>query len=181
MGDPDLLLRVSRSLDRWVSRLTLAVAWLALPLLITLTVVNVLARRFHGPGWPALYELGAEVFFVLVMLSFGYAYLRDGHVRVDIVRERMSTLWIAWIEIFGCLAIVIPLSAYLIDYGARSAWAAFVQGEREAATDLPYQWVVKAAVPLGFLLLLLSAVSVVTRNVLHLARKHGAPAPEAER
>jgi TRAP-type mannitol/chloroaromatic compound transport system permease small subunit len=172
--------RTSEVLDRAVSGLTLVFAWVALLALIAMTVVNVVARRALGVSWPVLYELGAEVFFALVMLSFGYGYLRDGHVRVDIVRERMPARWLAWIELFGCLGIVMPLSVYLIDYGARSAALSFAQGARGAALDLPYEAVVKAAVPVGFLLLLIAAIVVVIRSARFLAARTGAPAPPSD-
>lgn len=176
--DFSAIARVSRGIDRWVSRLTLGFAWFALPLLIVVTVVHVVGRQFGDVGSGTLYELGSELFFALVMLSFGYAYLRDGHVRIDIVRDRMRARWLAWIELVGCLVILTPLSGYLIVYGGESAWLAFTQGERSGALmDLPLQWVVKATVPLGFLLLLLAGVSVVIRNFLFLLRREDGPAP----
>ena len=90
----------------------------------------------------------------------------------------MRARWLAGIELFGCLAILMPLSGYLIVYGAESAWLAWAQGERSGALmDLPLQWVVKATVPLGFLLLLLAGVSVVVRNWLFLLGREDGPAP----
>lgn len=172
------LSRLSIGIDRWVSRLTLGFAWFALPLLIVVTLVHVVGRQFYDVGSGTLYELGSELFFALVMLSFGYAYLRDGHVRIDILRDRMRARWLAGIEVFGCLAILMPLSGYLIVYGAESAWLAWAQGERSGALmDLPLQWVVKATVPLGFLVLLLAGVSVVVRNWLFLLGREDGPAP----
>lgn len=167
---------LSRALERWVSRVTLAFAWLALPLLTALTVVSVAGRRF-GLGGEELYELGGDVFFGLVMLSFGYAYQRDGHVRIDIFRERIPARWLAGIELLGCLAILMPLSAFLIVYGGESAWRAWRYGERQSATGLPLQWAVKAFVPLGFLGLLLASVSVMIRNGLFLFGRTPGPAP----
>lgn len=173
-----VLARLSRALDRWLSRLTLAFAWNALLLLISVTVLNVVGRQFYRGDWATLSELGSDLFFALVMLSFGYAYLRDGHVRIDLFRDRMPVRWVAWIELVGCLAILFPLSWFLIEYGVASAWLSLIQGERSSAVfDLPSQWVIKATVPLGFLLLLLSGVSVVIRNGLFLMGKQGAPAP----
>lgn len=169
---------LSVGIDRWVSRLTLGFSWFALLLLITVTVVHVVGRQFGDVGSGTLYEAGSELFFALVMLSFGYAYLRDGHVRIDILRDRMRARWLAWIELAGCLAILMPLSGYLIVYGGESAWMAWAQGERSGALlDLPLQWIVKATVPLGFLLLLLAGVSVVVRNGLFLLGREDGPAP----
>lgn len=175
-----LLLRGSRILDRAVAALALAFAWVALPLLILFPVFSVAGRQFRF-GSESLYELGGNLFFVLVMLSFGYAYLRDGHVRVDVFRSRLTLQRIAWIELLGCLVIVIPLSWFLVDFGAEAAWRAFAHGERASGlADLPLQWLIRASVPLGFLGLLLAAVSVALRNLLFLLGTHGAPAPEGD-
>jgi TRAP-type mannitol/chloroaromatic compound transport system permease small subunit len=173
-----LLGGVGLILERSVAGLALAFAWLALPLLILFTVLKVTGRWFRLGESAALYELGGDLFFVLVMVSFGYAYLRDGHVRVDIFRGRFAPRVVAWIELIGCLVIVMPLSWFLVDFGADIARAAFTQGERAGAFgDLPLQWLVKASVPLGFLALLLAALSVTVRNILFLLDAQGAPAP----
>lgn len=174
-----MIAALGRALDRWIARFALAFAWPSLLLLIGLTVFDVGGRQFHDVGAVARRALEADLFLGLVMLSFAYAYLRNGHVRVDIVRERMRPRWIAGVELFGCLAIMLPLSWLLIRYGAASAWLAFLHGERsEAAAGLPIEWVVRSTVPLGFLLLLLSGVSVSIRNVLFLTGKEKAPAPQ---
>ena len=139
-------------------------------------MLNVAGRWLPLGGTAALYELGADLFFALVMLSFGCAYLLDGHVRVDIFRGRFGLRCIAWIELLGCLGIAIPLSWVLVSYGGEGAWRAFAQGERGVG-DLPVQWIVKASVPLGFLGLLLAAFCVAIRNALFLLGRHDAPSP----
>jgi TRAP-type mannitol/chloroaromatic compound transport system permease small subunit len=176
-----VLLRWSRILEHSVAGLALAFAWLALPLLILFTVLSVASRWFRVGETAALYELGGDLFFVLVMLSFGYAYLQDGHVRVDIFRGRLAPRVVASIELVGCLVIVTPLSLFLVDYGVDAAWAAFVRGERASAFgDLPLQWLVKASLPLGFLGLLLAAVCVTVRNILFLLGTRGTPSPSSD-
>jgi TRAP-type mannitol/chloroaromatic compound transport system permease small subunit len=173
--------RLSDALDRWVSRLSLGMAWLALISLMALMLFHVIGRQFRDVSSEALAELGADLFFGLVMFSFGYAYLRDGHVRVDVFRDRLPARWIAWMEILGCLTILMPLSSVLILRGWEAAWLSLVQGERPSAlTDLPVQWIVKATVPIGFLLLLLSALCVTMRNVLFLVGREPTPAPHTD-
>lgn len=178
MTPATILLRWSRFFEAVVACLALVSAWLALPTLILFTTLNV-AGRWVGIGESAtLYELGGDLFFLLVMSSFGHAYLRDGHVRVDIFRSRLEPRVIAWIELAGCLLVVMPLSWFLVEDGAEAARAAFVQGERAGALkDLPLQWLVKASVPLGFLGLFLAAAAVTARNVLFLLGVPGMPAP----
>jgi len=92
----------------------------------------------------------------------------------------MSKRRIAWIELFGGLAILVPLSGLLVVYGGQAAWLSFRQGERVGGLDLPFEWVLKATVPLGFLLLLLSAASAALRNALFLRGQAEGLAPQGE-
>jgi TRAP-type mannitol/chloroaromatic compound transport system permease small subunit len=170
--------RLSRRLDQVVSGLTLAVGWIVILTLIPLMLFHVLGRQVQDVRSEALAEIAADLFFVLVMLSFGYTYLRDGHVRVDVLRHRLGPAWTARLEIVGCVTILLPLSGILIIQGLTLTWLAFKIGEQ--AVELPYQWIVRAAVPLGFLLLLLAGVSIVIQNALFLAGAEVAPAPRAD-
>jgi TRAP-type mannitol/chloroaromatic compound transport system permease small subunit len=173
--------RLSAAIARWIQRITIALAWLLLASLLVVTTVHVLGRQFVDVESEALSELAGDLFFALAMVSFGFAYLEDGHVRVDVVRERFGARRLAWIELLGCLLIAVPLGCLLLDYGGRSAWASLVQRERSVAIlDLPLQWVVKAAVPLGFLSFLLSAVSIAIQNCLFLLGDEPSPAPRGD-
>ncbi len=170
--------RLSEVIERWVGRVTLAVAWAILLLLLAVTGVHVIGRQFLHVGSEALAELAGDLFFGLTMASFGFAYLKDGHVRVDVLRERLGARGRAWIELLGCLLIAVPIGVLLVDYGTRSAWLSLQQAERSNALgDLPVQWMVKAAVPLGFLSFSLSAASVAIRNWLFLVGRGPGPAP----
>lgn len=162
-------------LDRVVSGLALAVAWFVIPMLIVIMLFHVLGRQVRDVMSESLAEASADLFFALTMTSFGYTYLRDGHVRVDVLRDRFGPIRIAWLEILGCVTVLLPLSSILIAQGFTLTWFAFRLGEEGAV--LPYLWIVRATVPLGFLLLLLAAVSVIVRNVLFLVGAERAPAP----
>jgi TRAP-type mannitol/chloroaromatic compound transport system permease small subunit len=99
------------------------------------------------------------------MGSFGYAYLRDAHVRVDSASRHFSARTRAWIELVGCIAVLMPICGVLIWYGGDAAWRSFLQAERLAVSDLPLQWLVRLAVPAGALLLLAAALCVCARCV----------------
>jgi TRAP-type mannitol/chloroaromatic compound transport system permease small subunit len=81
----------------------------------------------------------------------------------------------------GCVAILMPVCAILIYHGLDSTLTSFLGGERpEAFADLPIQWVVKATVPIGYLLLLLAGMCVAVRNLLFLSGREAAPVPQGE-
>lgn len=168
-------------IDRWVTRVTLVCACFIMTALIAATTLDVAIRQIAHIGSDKLKELESCLFLALVMISIGYAYLRDGHVRIDIARERAAPRTRAWVEMVGCIAIMMPLSAVLIYHGFDSALSAYSGGERpEAFSDLPIQWAIKATVPVGYLLLLLSGVCVAARNLLFLCGMASAPSPQGE-
>jgi len=181
MGALAGLATLGRGVDRWVTRITLACAWFNLLCLIAVTATDVTNRQIAHVGSDKLKEIESSLFLALVMTSLGYTYLRDGHVRIDIFREKMSARTRALVELMGCLTILLPICAILIYHGADSALTAFLGGETpEAFSGLPIQWVVKSTVPIGYLLLFLSGTCVMTRNFLFLIGKEPAPAPQGE-
>ena len=172
---------LGRSVDRWVTRITLACAWFTISALIAVTSLDVAIRQIAHIGSDKLKEIESSLFLALVMTSIGYTYLQDGHVRIDIFRERMPPRTRAWVELAGCVAILMPVCAILIYYGLDSTLTSFLGGERpEAFATLPIQWVVKATVPVGYLLLLLAAICVAARNLLFLCGRETDPAPRGE-
>src|SRR5262245_66615927 len=85
-----LAARLADALDQIVSRTAVLFSRVALPLMIACGAGLVIGRHLRlGPA-ADLKEVESVLFFGLVMLSFGYAYLRDAHVRIDLVRPRLS-------------------------------------------------------------------------------------------
>ncbi|OGK83190.1 MAG: hypothetical protein A2X52_13570 [Candidatus Rokubacteria bacterium GWC2_70_16] len=71
---PALASRLAAAIERWVARLTLAVTWASLLLLLAVTGVHVIGRQFLDVGSETLSELAGDLFFGLAMASFGFAY-----------------------------------------------------------------------------------------------------------
>ena len=71
----------------------------------------------------------------------------------------------AWIEVLGCVLIIVPFCLLLIVYGGEFALGAFATGERSrAGLGLPMRWIIMSTLPLGGLLLLLAGLSIAVRN-----------------
>lgn len=158
-------------LDGTVRRIGAAVAFVLLPVLIAVTVFDVVGRQYGNVGSSRLQELEWYLFFGLVLLTFGSTYVTDGHVRIDVLRARLTPRAQAWIEAFGCALLLLPACAMIVVYGIDSAVLSFEQGERSrAALGLPYRWIVKSLVPAGMGLLLLAGLAAFLRALLELSR-----------
>ena len=143
------LLRVEgvlNSVTTWTGRIG---AWISVPLMIII-VFDVITRRFLVLGSTKLQEGEWHMHAVLFLLCFGFAYLRNAHVRISLVHERFSPTTQRWIEFIGCLIFAIPYCAivfyFAIDFVERS-WA--VGEASDSATGLPFRWAIKGFLPAG--------------------------------
>ncbi len=139
-------------------------AYVFLPGLILTSIFDISTRRFLQLGSTPLQELTWHFFFACVMFGIGYTYLVDKHVRVDILRERLSPKWRTRVERVMLIGLLIPLSLIIIWFGGRMTWLSYLQGEgSRAALGLSSRWIVKSALPLGAFLLLLAAIYRLAR------------------
>jgi TRAP-type mannitol/chloroaromatic compound transport system permease small subunit len=155
-------------------------ACVLLPTQIVLSVGYVVARRFINFQLTPLQELEWHLFFGLVFLTLGAAYLADRHVRIDILRDRMGERTRAIIEIGGFCLALLPFCVIIIYLGTSFAWDAFIVGEHSRAPlGLSHRWIIKSMMPIGALLLLLAGFVVTLRNFKLVRSRTGHPADSA--
>lgn len=164
----ETLLRVSNALDRgivWIGRI---VAWSSVALMFII-VFDVITRRYFNLGSTKLQEFEWHLHTLLFAFCLGYAYLKDAHVRIDLVYDRLGRRAQMWIELLGCLLFLIPYCLVVLYYGEDWWYRSFEINEAsDSATGLPYRWIIKATIPLGFILLLLATGVVAARKAIRL-------------
>jgi len=144
------------AIGRWVSW-----TWLAL---LAIIVLNVLLRYAFGEGRIEFEEIQWHLYSVGFLLGMSYAYEADAHIRVDVLHERFSARTRAWIELYGIFLLLLPFIALVLIFSVPFVQQSYAVGEvSQAPGGLPYRWLMKAALPLGFLLLLLAAISRLSR------------------
>lgn len=183
----ELLIRVSDALDYVIVKIGRIAAWAGL-LLILVTIFDVVTRRFLVLGSTKLQEAEWHLHVVLFAFCLGYAYLKDAHVRIDLLRENLSerTRW--WIEVAGCVFFLLPFCFLVIWFGIDFVERAYATNEVSAsATGLTHRWIIKSVIPLGFSFLALSGITVLLRKIVELfgpedlrARVHDIEDAEAE-
>jgi len=164
----ELLIRVSEGLDRVIVKIGKIAAWAGLALILV-TIFDVVTRRFLVLGSTKLQELEWHFHVILFALCLGYAYLKDAHVRIDLVRERLRerTQW--WIEVAGCLLFLLPYCGLVVWYGIDFTERSFATSEISAsATGLTHRWLIKAVIPIGFSILALAGIAVLLRKFVEL-------------
>ena len=129
-----------------------------LPALVLVSIFDIVTRRFLQYSSTPLQELTWHFFFACVMFAIGYTYLKDGHVRVDILRERLPRRVRMRMERALLILLLIPLALVLFWFGSRMTWLSYLQDEgSRAALGLSARWVIKSTLPIGALLLFLAA------------------------
>lgn len=155
--------RLSLFIDRWIRKLAEACSWIWLALLIVI-VGNVILRYAFGEGRVELEEIQWHFYSLGFLIGLSYAYTADRHIRVDVLRERFSPRFTAWIELYGTIFLLLPFILLVVFYAIPFVIASIDLAERsQAPGGLPYRWAIKAALPLGFLLLLASTLARLSR------------------
>lgn len=148
-----------------------AASWLLLAMaLVTLTVV--ILRYVFATGFIWLQESYIWLNGIAFMVGAGYTLLRDGHVRVDVIYRSASARFKAWVNLLGCLLLLLPtvlvVAWFSVPYVAAS-WER-LETSREAA-GLPGVFVLKSVLLLYCLLLGLQALALAARSALALLER----------
>jgi TRAP-type mannitol/chloroaromatic compound transport system permease small subunit len=175
------IMKLSDWLAAIVTGVGRVIAWLAVPLMLII-VVDITMRKlveydpslvqtfmYREIGSTKLQEMEWHLHAVLFLLCLGYAYIKNAHVRVEVVREKIGPRTRAWFELFGAIVFVVPYCYVVLWYGWDFAERSFMLNEQSSAlTGLPYRWIIKAMLPIGFVFLAIAALSVALRNVVYL-------------
>ena len=154
---------LSERIDNFVQRIGQALSYIWLALLAVI-VINVLLRYLFSEGRIELEELQWHLYSIGFLLGMSYAYQADVHIRVDVLHERFSPRLRAWIELYGVLLFLVPFIALILIYSVQFVSSSYLVGEVSPSPGgLPYRWAIKAMLPLGFALLLLTVLARLIR------------------
>lgn len=169
---PSALARFCAFIDRantWVARF-----WGASILVVTIAILyEVIARGFLGQATVWANETTVYLSAVTYLLGGGYALMRRGHVRIDLIYGALgpSAKTVADVISFICFALYVGA---LVWVGTQMAWSSFQQSEGTGTPWNPPIWPVKMAIPIAGLLLLLQGIANLLRELGIVAEE---PAP----
>ncbi|MDH3709821.1 MAG: TRAP transporter small permease subunit [Cyclobacteriaceae bacterium] len=152
--------------ERLVEALGRFASWLTL-LLVVIICGDVISRYLFNKSSVAIYELEWHVFSLIFLLGASYAFKHDRHVRVDVVYSRLSPKAQAWINLVGTLILLLPFCTILLIEGWDFVSNSYRLLESSAdAGGLPARYIIKSAIPVGFLFVIIQAFSVVCKSIL---------------
>lgn len=159
------LLKLERLINRFSDLMGKITAVLFILLLLNV-FYDVIMRYLFNDVSIGMQELEWHLYAAIFMLAIPYALRHDGHVRVDLFYERMSTRTKAWLDLFGTLVLLIPFSILIIWFGIDFAYESFKLGEGSGDPGgLPYRWIIKAVIPFAFIAILISGIGMILKSV----------------
>ena len=163
------LLKTTRVVDTFSEWSGKAVAWLIVPLFLSLTYEGFARYLFNAPTLWA-YDVSYMLYGAIFMLGAHYTLLKGAHIRTDILWDKFSPRTKGRIDAVAYIFFFFPAMILFFYASVDEAWHAFKMGELSEQTAWrPYLWPFKAVVPLTALLLMIQGVSELLKS-LYLAR-----------
>lgn len=158
-----IYIKFSDRITEWVGR---SVSWLTL-VLVLLICYDVVMRYIFNKSSIAIYELEWHIFALIFLLGAAFCFKHDRHVRVDVFYSRFSKKGQAWVNLIGTLLLLLPFCVVLL----LSGWDFLSNSFRflESSSDaggLPARYIIKSAIPLGFLFVTLQAINTICKSLL---------------
>lgn len=155
----------NRLIDRCNLRLGGAVAWLTLVMALA-TAAVVLLRYAFGQNTILLQEGVSALHGLVLMLGIAYTLLEKGHVRVDILHNRLDERRRRMVDAFGHAVFLLPVAALIfltsLPYVAQS-WRV-AEGSAEVG-GLPGIYLLKTLIPVMAVLLFAQGLSELAKTL----------------
>lgn len=161
------LLALSRAIDAITERVGRLVYWLVL-IVVLISAANATVRKAFDYSSNAYLEIQWYLFSVIFLFGAGYTLLRNEHVRIDIIQGRLSPRAQNWVDVFGIVLFLMPMSFIIMWL----SWPLFVDSlqRHEVSTNAGglIIWPARLMIPIGFALLIMQAASELIKRVAFL-------------
>lgn len=152
-------------LARLLDTLTLWACGLAGGVLVLMVLINVVLRYGFGTGSIGMQDLAAYAFAVFLILAVPVCHARGGHVRVEVLSERLGARYLPRADALAWALFLVPVFGLIIWAG----WGdvVFSWSIREGSVTpggLGGQYLVKAVLPLAAGLMIVQGLAALVRG-----------------
>ncbi|WP_374466798.1 TRAP transporter small permease subunit [Ferrovibrio sp.] len=170
----------ARMLDLAVEHAGRLASWTGFAL-VCVMAFNVLLRYAFHTGSVAMQELEWHLMAPVSLLCMAYAIKHEGHVRVDILYGRFPARLKQVLEVISCL-VAVAFAVIIIQLSLGYVMQSYAIGEKSPDPGgLPYRFLLKAMIPLGFLLLLIQSLAAALRALIPFFGGHIPPESQPDR
>ena len=150
-------------------------------LLLVNVFSDVVMRYVFNDVSIGMQEMEWHLYSAMFLLGVPYALSVGGHVRVDLIYERLSSKSKAIVDLCGTIIFLLPFCLLVAYFGVDFAKQAYVLGETSGDPGgLPYRWIIKAMIPISFGFMALSGLGLLLTSVNTLLGHHEQPYSHTE-
>ena len=160
-------LSLSRLIDKVNEAIGKGISWLIL-IAVLVCSINAMVRYTFNNSSNAFLEIQWYMFAAIFLLGSSYTLKKNEHVRIDVITGHLSKRTNAWIDIFGFLFFLLPMTLILLLYGVPYAWTSIVSQEMSSNAGGLIVWPAKLLIPIGFFLLSLQGISELIKRIAFL-------------
>ena len=145
------------TLNSWIGR---GVSWVT-ELVVAVVFIDVVMRYTLKISFVFTQELEWHLFAFIFLMGAGDPLLQDGPVRVDIIYPQLGPRARAWINLIGVVFFLLPGCYLIISTSLNfvyNSWS-ILEGSPDPG-GIPYRFIIKAAMPAGFVLVALQGISL---------------------
>jgi len=162
------LFSLSKRLEAISTAIGRSSVWLILVLMLVI-IADVTLRHWFVIGSTKLQELEWHLHGALFLLCLGWAYTKNAHVRIELLAERFTKRRAASVEMLGCVFFLLPYVAAILIFGYDYVAYSIQYNEASAsATGLPYRWIIKSMIVVGFGALGIAALARMAECIIFL-------------
>jgi len=161
------LLGLSRSIDALNERVGRLVFWLIL-IMVLISAGNAISRYALSMASNAWLELQWYLFAAVFLFCAGYTLLHNEHIRIDIIASLWPRRVQVWIDIFGTVFFLLPMSLYIMWSSWEPFMNAWTSGEVSGSAGGLIRWPARLMIPVGFFLLSLQGISELIKRIAFL-------------
>lgn len=158
------LLALAHFIDRLNERIGRDVTWLIL-LMVLISAGNAVSRKLFSLSSNAFLEIQWSLFAAVFLLAAGYTLKHNEHVRIDVLSSRLGPRGRAWLDIFGGVFFLLPMSVLVLYFAWPFFANSFASQEWSSNPGGLILWPTKALIPLGFALLLLQGMAEIIKRI----------------
>ena len=161
------LLSAISSLEKISEWCGILVSWCVV-IMVLIIGYDVSMRFFFRISSGALQELEWHLFSIIFLLGASYTLKHEGHVRVDIFYKSrwMTDVKRAWVDLLGTIFFLLPFCILIIVNSLDIVADSYANAERSSDPGgLPHRYLLKAAIPLGFGLLMVQGLAIILKSI----------------
>ncbi|WP_404299657.1 TRAP transporter small permease subunit [Alicycliphilus denitrificans] len=161
------LLTLSRAIDKLNAFVGKYSIWLIFAATV-ISAINAVIRKTFNYSSNGFLEVQWYLFAWSFLIAAGYTLLNREHVRIDVLNSRLPKKAQLWIEILGLVFFLTPVCLLVLWLCIPMVAEKFTSGEMSPNPGGLIRWPVWAALPAGFVLLLLQGWSELIKCIAFL-------------